>query len=431
MGYLAALLAGVMLFALPAGAAETRIGAATAVIPDTSGTLITGVAVTVLDGSDVFKQQRVLTEAQGRAQLAFLDGSALTVGPNSDVTLDEFVFDPDAGRGSARVVAAKGVLRYVGGKISKTTDVAITTPSATIGIRGGIVVVDIDAGGRTNAYFLYGERMSMTANGITQVAQRPGSVISLTPGQPPAPARLASFGEMRQALNGLQASPNRQPIGPVQPAPTGQSGQAGQVGQGQTGQQQAQPVLQGQQSQQQPVQQGQSGQQQPAPQGQSTPRQPGQSTLPAQQQAAAGAPADGMQPQERSRMSDQPAASGRFSPQDQGRNQAAGQGSPAGQPAGPVDRSAMAVRFDNGLSRIGGVNSTIGPANVGPPNIGNFGRPVGPANRGPNGPGGAGGPGFGPRPLPIDGIPRAVQQLPGMLPSPGGVPPIGVSAPSP
>jgi hypothetical protein len=99
-----------------------------------------------------------------------------------------------------------------------------------------------------------------------------------------------------------------------------------------------------------------------------------------------------------------------------------------GQGMGPIDRGNPG-RIEAGLSsRIGGLNSGMGPASIGPPNVGDF-RPQGAINRA-NGPGPRGpgfGPGFGPRP-PVDNIPRFIQQLPGMLPPPP--PPGGLLPPN-
>jgi hypothetical protein len=357
--------------AFAAHADDQRIGAATAVVPATSGTSIGGMSVQIIDGSNVFHRERVVTEAEGRAQLIFLDGSAVTVGPRSEVTLDEFVYDPDRRLAGATINASRGVLRYVGGKISKTVDVKINTPTATIGVRGGIVVVDIEQGGRTNAYFLYGERMSVTSDGATEVAQRPGSIISLAPGRPPTAPRLASPGEMRQALNGLQAPGRPQPGQPAQVRP-------GQNQQGQN--QQGQPQQGGNQARQQP------GANQPG-----QPRQ-GANQGPNQQPNQQGQPGNAQ-------------ARGPMSP-------AGGQAGQLGMP-GNLDRGALAARSEHNLPpALGGNNSGRGPNNIAPPSIGNFGR-VGPPNGAgqlgprPNGPG-PGGPGFGPRPMPVDGIPRLV-----------------------
>ena len=50
---------------------------------------------TLLVGSDVFSQENVITTENGQAQMLFLDESALTIGPNSEVVLDEFIYDPN------------------------------------------------------------------------------------------------------------------------------------------------------------------------------------------------------------------------------------------------------------------------------------------------------------------------------------------------
>ncbi len=89
-------------------------------------------------GTNVFTQERIVTGERGQAQMLFLDESALTIGPNSDMVLDEFVYDPDAQTGSLVINATKGVFRLVGGKISKKNPVLLKTPTATIGIRGAL-----------------------------------------------------------------------------------------------------------------------------------------------------------------------------------------------------------------------------------------------------------------------------------------------------
>src|SRR5207342_2744021 len=92
-------------------------------------------------GIDVQANELITTSANDRAHLVFLDGSSLTVGPDARLTIDRFVFDPNTQKGELAINASKGVLRMVGGKISKTNAITITTPSSTIGIRGGITIV--------------------------------------------------------------------------------------------------------------------------------------------------------------------------------------------------------------------------------------------------------------------------------------------------
>jgi len=69
----------------------------------------------------------------------------MMIGPNSDLVIDRFVYDPATGTGQLAMTATKGVMRYVGGRLSKLENaVTIHTSTATIGVRGGIVLVRAD-----------------------------------------------------------------------------------------------------------------------------------------------------------------------------------------------------------------------------------------------------------------------------------------------
>jgi len=48
----------------------------------------------------------------------FLDGTSLSVGPNAQLTIDKFVYDPATKTGDLAINASKGVFRLVGGKIT-------------------------------------------------------------------------------------------------------------------------------------------------------------------------------------------------------------------------------------------------------------------------------------------------------------------------
>ena len=93
-------------------------------------------------GLGVQANERIETGRAGQTHLLFRDGSTLTVGPNSSLQLDKFVYDPDAKDGQLVVSTSKGLLRFVGGRISKKRPVLFKTPSAVIGIRGGIALIE-------------------------------------------------------------------------------------------------------------------------------------------------------------------------------------------------------------------------------------------------------------------------------------------------
>lgn len=147
-------------------------------------------------GIDVQASERVTTRANDRAHVVFLDGTALTVGPNSVLVIDKYVYDPNRKTGEMALSTTKGVFRFVGGSISKNSEVVVTTPSATIGIRGGIATIEVADGGATRATFLYGDSLRVTNQGVTQTATRNGSQITASAGEKPTPPAILPPGRM-------------------------------------------------------------------------------------------------------------------------------------------------------------------------------------------------------------------------------------------
>jgi len=50
-------------------------------------------------GQDVIFNEHITTAETGQTQLLFLDESSMSIGPNSDLTIDQFVYDPKSGTG--------------------------------------------------------------------------------------------------------------------------------------------------------------------------------------------------------------------------------------------------------------------------------------------------------------------------------------------
>ena len=92
-------------------------------------------------GARVIHKERIQTTSGGSVQLIFLDKTTLNVGPNSDLVIDEFIYDPSRGAGQMAVSMTKGVLRFVGGNISHAGNASVKTPAATLGIRGGVAMI--------------------------------------------------------------------------------------------------------------------------------------------------------------------------------------------------------------------------------------------------------------------------------------------------
>lgn len=198
---IAASLAALALLSLPAEAA--KIGVAAAVQPSVTGTPPGAAEVILTVGHDIQSDERVVTTRAGRAQLLFLDGTALTLGPNSKLVLDRFVYDPHRGTGTIALNLAGGVLRLVGGQVSKDRPIQIQTPVATVGIRGGIGIVTYVPGQPLQALFLYGHDMTVASGGQSVEALRPGTIITVGGGHGLSPPHLATPGEIATLLTPL------------------------------------------------------------------------------------------------------------------------------------------------------------------------------------------------------------------------------------
>jgi hypothetical protein len=129
----------------PAAAMADEVGAAAAVKPSSTGTPPGGATRTLNIGTNIVSKERIRTTGSGSLQVMFFDKTTLTIGPNSDLVIDDFVYKPDAKAGRFAANLATGTLRFVGGQISHTTGAIITTPTATIGIRGGAAFITHDS----------------------------------------------------------------------------------------------------------------------------------------------------------------------------------------------------------------------------------------------------------------------------------------------
>ena len=101
-----------------------------------------------------------------------MDGSTFTVGPGSDLVIDKFVYDPKKNKGEIVATFGKGVLRFVGGKISKNEGgVKVNMPSGALAIRGGMFFAN-----QNLLAFIYGDELiykdNATGSGAPRLLQR-------------------------------------------------------------------------------------------------------------------------------------------------------------------------------------------------------------------------------------------------------------------
>jgi hypothetical protein len=131
--------------AVPGFAEQDSVGVAGAVNPQAIGQAPTGPVEQLVIGHNVVRNEKISTFNKGQVQLIFADQSTLTLAENSEIVIDEFVYDPQKQAGTMTATMTAGVLRYVGGKISKKNDVSFLTPSGVVTVRGGIALIKVTA----------------------------------------------------------------------------------------------------------------------------------------------------------------------------------------------------------------------------------------------------------------------------------------------
>jgi hypothetical protein len=122
----------------------------------------------------VFFEDLLQTGPAARLSVILDDGSDLTLGENSRLLIDDFVYSPRKKTGRMALKALQGAFLFIGGRVEYIPDaeVSITTPGATLGIRG----TSVWGGPIDNAYGI------LTLDGEVTVSNNAGSVI-LTAGQ--------------------------------------------------------------------------------------------------------------------------------------------------------------------------------------------------------------------------------------------------------
>ena len=96
-------------------------------------------------GDPLYRQDVVETGPDGSIGITFNDNTVFSTGPNGQLALDEFQFDPSTSHGSMLAELRKGTLTVVSGEIPHGSPGAmkIKTPKAVLGVRGTTFAVRV------------------------------------------------------------------------------------------------------------------------------------------------------------------------------------------------------------------------------------------------------------------------------------------------
>ncbi|MEZ5812734.1 MAG: FecR domain-containing protein [Rhizobiaceae bacterium] len=123
-------------------------------------------------GAEIFLNDRLRSNNTGLGMIVFLDESSAKIGPNSSLTIDEFVYDPGTRRGSSTIRADSGLTRFYGGQISKRGRMNVRTPHMVLGVRGGIA--DISVKRSASEGILRAGQLTCRLGRIKKIITKPG-----------------------------------------------------------------------------------------------------------------------------------------------------------------------------------------------------------------------------------------------------------------
>lgn len=159
---------------LGAASAAQEIGAVGAVNPATVGEPPAAAARQLRIADRVVRNERIFAGPDGLAQIMLADQTTVTVGPNSEIVLDDFIYDPAADSGRIALTLTRGALRFIGGRTSKSEAAAIRAPGGVVFVRGGLATVDTDPA-RTRIVLWAGDNATIEAGDQRLVLARPGA----------------------------------------------------------------------------------------------------------------------------------------------------------------------------------------------------------------------------------------------------------------
>jgi FecR protein len=99
---------------------------------------------------DIYLNDVVQTAANSALGITFIDATTFNLKASTKITIDNYVYEDGGKSNAATFDVAKGTAAFVAAAVAKTGDMKITTPTATLGIRGTTGLVEVPEGAAAN-----------------------------------------------------------------------------------------------------------------------------------------------------------------------------------------------------------------------------------------------------------------------------------------
>ncbi len=175
-------------------------------------------------GDKIYLNETIVAGAGSGTQILLLDQSTFTIGEDSEVVMDTFIFDPATNDGKIVASVKQGSLKVISGLISKKDPDSLTVevPEGTLGSRGTEFQTIVSKGrtdtlligpGKNNTLGMRPGAVLIGNNLGSTLLDNPYSMASMTKGKAPGQAKkitknqLKKFNKKMKALRVAKLSP--------------------------------------------------------------------------------------------------------------------------------------------------------------------------------------------------------------------------------
>jgi hypothetical protein len=99
---------------------------------------------------DIFLNDVLQTSANSTLGVTFNDATTFNLTANASIAIDNYIYQDGGKQNSALFDIAKGTVAFVAAEVAHTGDMKISTPTATLGIRGTTGLVEVPEGAAAN-----------------------------------------------------------------------------------------------------------------------------------------------------------------------------------------------------------------------------------------------------------------------------------------
>ena len=167
-------------------------------------------------GDKIYLNETILAGAGSGTQILLLDQSTFTIGEDSEVVMDTFIYDPATNDGKIVASVKQGSLKVISGLISKKNPDSLTVevPEGTLGSRGTEFQTIVSSGrtdtlligpGKNNTLGMRPGAVLVGNNFGSTLLDNPYSITSMSKGKAPGQARKITKNQLKKFNKKMKA----------------------------------------------------------------------------------------------------------------------------------------------------------------------------------------------------------------------------------